>query len=72
MQAIRVICLFTSLFLLTGTSEAQLAGYYTVGGAEPDFPGIQSAADYLSTYGISGPVTFLIRPGTYSGFTIDG
>ena len=72
MQAIRVICLFTTLFLLTGTSYAQLAGNYTVGGADPDFSSIQSAADHLSMYGATGPVTFLIRPGTYSGFIIDG
>ncbi|GAP43635.1 protein containing Por secretion system C-terminal sorting domain [Lentimicrobium saccharophilum] len=72
MQAIRFICLFTTLFLLTGTSDAQLSGNYTVGGTEPDFSSIQSAADHLSMYGASGPVTFLIRPGTYSGFTIDG
>ncbi|MCK6612186.1 MAG: T9SS type A sorting domain-containing protein [Bacteroidia bacterium] len=46
-----------------------LNGVYTVGGVTPDFETVQQAAQALSA-GVSGPVTFDIRPGTYIGQVI--
>lgn len=43
-----------------------LNGTYTVGGTTPDFPTVIAAAQGLQ-FGVSGPVTFDIRPGTYTG-----
>lgn len=43
-----------------------LSGTYTVGGTTPDFATIADAAAVLSN-GVSGPVVFDIRPGTYTG-----
>ncbi len=43
-----------------------LSGTYTVGGTNPDFATIAEAASVLSN-GVSGPVVFDIRPGTYTG-----
>ena len=43
-----------------------LSGTYTVGGTTPDFPNVIAAAAGLQ-FGVSGPVTFDIRPGTYTG-----
>lgn len=43
-----------------------LNGVYTVGGLSPDFETVKEAASALSR-GVSGPVTFDIRPGTYIG-----
>lgn len=61
----------TSIALLAFTSiSAQLNGNYTIGGINPDYSSPQSAAGSLQDQGISGPVTFLIRPGTYSGFSL--
>lgn len=41
------------------------AGSYTVGGTTPDFANLAEVKHKLNTCGISGPVTFNIRPGTY-------
>ena len=53
------------------TVSAQLApglsGTYTVGGSNPDFPDVVTAANALRYGGTLGAVTFNIRPGTYSG-----
>jgi hypothetical protein len=46
-----------------------LNGTYTVGGTTPDFPNPAAAAAALQ-YGVSGPVTFDVRPGTYLGQVI--
>lgn len=46
---------------------AALNGVYTVGGTTPDFPNVVAAAAALNQYGVCGPVTFNIRPGTYTG-----
>ncbi len=46
--------------------RAALSGVYTVGGTAPDFPSVEAAVDDLNQYGICGPVTFNIRPGTYT------
>jgi hypothetical protein len=43
-----------------------MSGPYTIGGSSPDFATLQLAADALNARGVSGPVFFNIRPGTYS------
>lgn len=46
-------------------SPLHLAGTYTIGGTNPDFSTIVSAANYVNTYGICDDVTFNIRSGSY-------
>lgn len=43
-----------------------LSGIYTIGGSNPDFPNFTAAVSALSSYGVSGPVTFRVRNGTYT------
>jgi len=45
---------------------AQLSGTYTIGGTTPDYPTISAAAAALNSNGVSGPVIFNIRSGTYT------
>lgn len=54
------------LVLMPALSNAQLNGIYTVGGTSPSYPTLTAAVSALTTQGISGNVTFNIRPGTYS------
>ena len=54
-----ISCLATSGF-------AQLNGTYTIGGTNPSYPDFTTAISALSTSGISGNVTFNVRPGTYT------
>jgi len=62
------------LILLFGFSSglfAQLNGSYTIGPGET-YTSFQAAADDLHNLGVSGPVVFNIKPGTYSEqFTLD-
>ena len=53
--------------VLSTTGFAQLNGNYTIGGASPDYPTLVSAVNALNSNGVSGPVTFDIRSGTYTG-----
>ncbi|MEZ5016907.1 MAG: T9SS type A sorting domain-containing protein [Flavipsychrobacter sp.] len=46
---------------------AQLNGTYTIGGTSPDYSDLSAAISALNTNGVSGPVTFMIRDGNYSG-----
>lgn len=61
---------FTFLLLvylsLSGFVQAQLSGAYTIGGSSPDYATITDALTAAQA-GVSGPVVFNIRPGTYSG-----
>ncbi|MFN9778120.1 MAG: beta strand repeat-containing protein, partial [Candidatus Kapaibacterium sp.] len=50
----------------SGLLGAGLNGVYTVGGASPDFVSPAQAAAQLTAGGTIGPVTFNIRPGTYT------
>ncbi len=43
-----------------------LAGNYTIGGTSPDYTTFSDAVDDLIMLGIEGPVTFNVRPGTYT------
>ncbi len=58
-----VLLLLTVTFALA--AQAQLSGTYTVGGASPDYATITDAVNDLNAFGISGPVFFQIRSGTY-------
>ncbi|MEM6336745.1 MAG: right-handed parallel beta-helix repeat-containing protein, partial [Bacteroidota bacterium] len=40
-------------------------GWYTVGGASPDFASVERAIFHVNHRGLKGPVSFRIRPGTY-------
>ncbi len=42
-----------------------VSGFYTVGGASPDFLNPNEALDHLSARGMTGPVTLRIRGGSY-------
>ena len=59
--------LFTTILLLIGLAQlpAQLLGTYYIGGLWADYSGISEAVADLEAEGISGPVTFIIRPGRY-------
>ncbi len=55
-----------SIIIFCGQSYTQsMSGNYTVGGTSPDFATLQDAVDAAILNGISGPVLFNIRPGTY-------
>ena len=56
---------FLLLLLAASVSAQPMNGSYTVGGATPDFDSLQFAADAVKWRGVSGPVFFNIRPGTY-------
>jgi len=57
---------------LTSTYSLSLSGAYTIGGVSPDFATIADAVSALQTFAICGPVTFLLRNGTYTEqFSID-
>ena len=43
-----------------------LCGIYTIGGSNPDFATFTEAASTLNTVGITCPVTFRVRNGTYN------
>lgn len=52
--------------------KALATGTYTIGGRNPDFTDIIDFVSYISYWGIAGPVTMLIRPGTYdAGVTLE-
>jgi len=55
----------TDNVLVVKNLGAALNGVYTIGGTNPDFPTFTAAATFLNTIGISGKVTFNIRPGVY-------
>jgi parallel beta-helix repeat protein len=55
----------TILFTYTSLIAQALIGNYTVGGSNPDFADISDAVTSLDTNGVSGPVTFELRPGIY-------
>ena len=53
----------------TATSQfgIPMVGAYTIGGSSPDFTDFFDAQNGLNCSGISGPVTFNVRSGTYVG-----
>ena len=48
--------------------DSLMRGDYTIGGTNPDFANLEAAKTSLEFCGLGGPVTFHLRPGTYSGF----
>lgn len=64
----KISTLATSIILLiiATPSFAQLNGTYTIGGATPNYVTINEAVDSLTSQGVSGPVVFNIRAGTYN------
>ncbi|MBI3142317.1 MAG: right-handed parallel beta-helix repeat-containing protein, partial [Bacteroidetes bacterium] len=58
---------FLALVLCTSLGHAQLSGNYTIGGSSASYSTVSAAVSALTTNGVSGPVTFSIADGTYSG-----
>ena len=58
-----VVIVITALNFVT--ARAQLSGTYDIGSMPSDFLTISAAVDSLNDQGISGPVTFQIKAGTY-------
>lgn len=50
----------------TVLSYVPLNGVYTIGGTNPDFYTFNEAVDAMLNWTIDGPVTFIVRPGTYN------
>ena len=50
---------------ITKLLSVPLCGTYTIGGNDPDFETFSEVADVLNAAGITCPVTFLVRDGTY-------
>jgi len=68
----RPALLLLAVLLAATSARAQLSGTYTVGGASPDYATPAAAATAVTAQGVSGPVTFAIRPGTYDGSVVVG
>lgn len=67
-KLIQKLLLTVLAFVSMGTyAGAQLSGVYTIGGTSPDFATLSAAAAALNNVGVSGPVDFIIRDGSYSG-----
>jgi PKD repeat protein len=67
MFRIKLITTIILIMLCSSLLNAQaLSGNYTIGGTSPDFPTLSGAVASLNTNGVSGPVVFNIRSGTYS------
>lgn len=47
--------------------KALAGGTYTIGGRNPDFNSLDEFTNYIAYWGIAGPVTIKLRPGTYQG-----
>ncbi len=65
MKKILVIAIVCVLASAQGWSQP-LSGSYTIGGVSPNFTTITAALQQLDSFGVAGPVTFLIRNGTYN------
>jgi hypothetical protein len=51
--------------------KALSGGTYTVGPIGSDYKSIRDVMDFISYWGLAGPVTLLVRPGTYqAGITV--
>lgn len=63
---------FVVVVAAVNTSSAQLNGAYTIGGASPDYATLSAAVSDLNSLGVSGPVVFNIRDGSYTGSSWQG
>lgn len=64
---LKQVLVATLVFAAIAPASAQLSGSYTIGGTSPDYATLSAAIAALNTNGVNGPVTFLIRDGSYSG-----
>ncbi len=62
----------TSNDSISVTLCTSLTGSYDIGGATPDYTDIAAAVADLNSCGVSGPVTFNIAAGTYTGAAMIG
>ncbi len=60
------LLLLALALLLPAAAQAQLNGFYTIGGSSPDYTTISAAVADLNALGVSGPTRFAIRAGTYT------
>jgi PKD repeat protein len=51
---------------LNAVLRPSLSGSFTIGGTSPSYATFTAAANDLNAYGVCGPVTFTIAPGTYA------
>lgn len=61
-----IFCCFISSLLSVQATYAQLQGTYTIGGPDGNYATFTEAAEALQAEGISAPVTFQVRAGTYT------
>lgn len=61
----RYAALFAALSTLA--VNAQLVGYYNIGGPFAHYDNLTEAFDDLTAQGADGDITFLLHPGTYTG-----
>jgi len=55
------------IFMILGVlAYSQLSGTYTIGGTSPNYATFSAAVSALNTQGVSGPVVFNVRNGTYN------
>ena len=59
--------LIAGLLFLSTNLFAQLSGNYTIGGTGANYATVAAAVTALGTNGVSGPVTFTVAAGTYTG-----
>ncbi|MCD6062356.1 MAG: hypothetical protein K0R82_267, partial [Flavipsychrobacter sp.] len=71
---LRQLCLVSLLLALSAIPAfAQpLSGTYTIGGTSPSYATLTAAVNDLNSKGVSAPVTFNIRTGTYTDRVIIG
>lgn len=62
----KIILLGILLIVKQITFSQCLSGVYTIGGTAPSYTSITQAVSSLTVNGVCGPVTFNIRPGTYT------
>jgi hypothetical protein len=63
---LQLIWLIGTLFSATVSFATPLSGTYTIGGSSPSYATFSAAASALNSQGVSGPVTFNVRTGTYN------
>lgn len=64
-RALLLVAVFMCVAGATAIAQP-LAGTYTIGGAAPNYATIEAAITDLNARGVSAPVTFAIRSGTYT------
>ncbi|HXB12700.1 MAG TPA: hypothetical protein VNZ45_11975, partial [Bacteroidia bacterium] len=65
MKKLQLLLLLIPGLLIAAKSYSQLSGAYTIGGISPNYNTFDAAINDLFAKGVSGPVVFNLRPGTY-------